>query len=173
VPPAQSQKPPPAQSQKPPLAQSPQPQNPCPGVGNAPSPQQFAANGQAANQRQQFYNSMNDPSGGGAASAGLLFDFLDLLKFRRGGSYDAQAYGSTPAYGNYAYGVYMSADGYSFSTTLSGANLFGATSTYTPSYVASHGGYDPLYPNLPLSNIENIISGFLQQQNGSLCTKKP
>jgi hypothetical protein len=117
---------------------------------------------------------VTDVAQGGDFAANLgasLVNLFNLFNFRRGGSLDAQSYGSTPAYGNYAYGTYMAANGQSFSTTLSGANLFGTTSTYTPSYVAAHGGYDPLYPNLPLSNTENIVSGFLQQQNGSLCTK--
>jgi hypothetical protein len=67
----------------------------------------------------------------------------------------------------------MAANGQSLSTTMFGANnVAGAVASYTPNYVARNGGYDPLYPNIPLSNTENIINGMLQQESGSLCTKR-
>jgi hypothetical protein len=109
---------------------------------------------------------MNDPSGGGAASAGLLCDFLDLGKFHRGGAYDAQAYGSNNVYANYVYGVYMSADGWSPSGTLTGSDLyahyFGSSPLERP--------MDPsgTYPHVPADNLAAINAGFQDQQRGSL-----
>jgi hypothetical protein len=118
---------------------------------------------------------ITDVAQGGDPAANLgaaLMNLFNLFNFRHGGSLDAQSYGSSPAYANYVYGVYMAANGQSLSTTMFGANnVAGAVATYLPNYVAANGGYDPLYPNIPLSNTENILSGMIEQQNGSLCTK--
>jgi hypothetical protein len=150
------------------LAQGKQPLPPCNSAGNAPSPQQYQAQGQQSAQRQANYNSMDDGSGG-AATAGLIFGLLDLWNFHRGGSLDAQAYGSSPAYANYVYGDYLSAAGYPFSTTLSGANAYASIFSRYPSTTVM----SPTYPSTPASNVTNISNGFNAQQNGTLCSKGP
>ena len=148
------------------LAQGKQPLPPCNSAGNAPSPQQYQAQGQQSAQRQAYLNSVDDGSGG-AASAGLLLGLFDLLSFHRGGALDAQAYGSSAPYANYVYGDYLSAAGYSQSTALFGANsyafLFAKYPANTP--------MSPAYPSTPASNVSNINAGFNAQQNGTLCSK--
>ena len=140
--------------------------NPCPGAGNAPSPQQYQSQGQQSDQRQAYLNSVDDGSGG-AASAGLILGLGDLLSFHRGGALDAQAYGSTASYANYVYGDYLSAAGYSQSTALFVANTYAFFfGKYSATTVMS-----PAYPSTPARNVSNINSGFNAQQSGTLCTK--
>jgi hypothetical protein len=138
---------------------------PCNTAGNAPSPQQYQNQGQQSAQMQAYLNSTDDGSGA-AATAGLLLGLSNLFSFHRGGALDAQAYGSSPAYANYAYGDYLSAAGFSLPVALSGANLYAFLgSTYPAATVMS-----PTYPSTPSSNVSNITGGFNAQQNGTLCT---
>lgn len=147
------------------MAQSQNP-DPCKSTGNAPTPQQYAALGQQSQQRQQFYNSIDDGSGG-AASAGLILGLADLASFHRGGSLDAQAAGSSTPYANYVYGVYMAADGWSLSGTLGGANAYAFLFSSYPANTRM----DPNHPSTPAGNVTNISAGFNAQQSGSTCTK--
>ena len=141
---------------------------PCDSAGGAPSPQQYQSQGQHSAQRQAYLNSVDDGSGA-AASAGLLLGLLDLVPFRRGGALDGQAYGSSPAYANYAFGVYMSAADYSLSTALVGANVYGAVRSQYPATTVM----SPKYPSIPDVNVSSITNGFNAQQDETLCTTTP
>ncbi len=77
---------------------------------------------------------------------------------------DAQAYGSSAAYANYVFGVYLAAAGYTLADALSGANL----------YAAGFANYnnrtmDPNYPSIPAANANSITAGYNDQLNGLLC----
>ncbi len=67
------------------------------GKGDAPSPSQYEQWGRTANFIQNWWN---------------------LWEFHRGGTLDAQHYGGSRAYGNYVFGVYMAAHGYTLPETL-------------------------------------------------------
>jgi hypothetical protein len=111
-------------------------------------------------------------------TANWIDNDLNLISFRRGGILDAQAYGGDPAYANYVFGVYMAAAGYSLSTTLEYANTYAGTPTLTktfpfvgrkyPNRPSSY--FDPKYSNTPAINVQNIMQGFIDAQNGTLCT---
>ncbi len=117
----------------------------CPRSGIAPDPGFYADLGNSANWMQ------ND---------------VNLFPFRRGGYLDAQADGASPDYGNYVFGVYMNAAGYSLSFTLSAANAYGAArSHYRPDTPM-----DSKYKHIPAANVKNITAGFNDNRNGSLCT---
>jgi RHS repeat-associated protein len=111
-------------------------------------------------------------------TANWVDNALNLISFRHGGIMDAQAYGGSPAYANYVFGVYMAAAGYSLSTTLDYANAYAGTPTLKktfpfvgPKYPNRPLSYfSPSYPNTPAINISNIIAGFNDAQNGTLCT---
>src|SRR5438034_3856685 len=81
------------------------PANPCNRAGNAPDPSVYQAKGQTAQNNS-------------------VADLYYLFQFRAGGGLDAQPQGSSPAYANYAYGVYMSAAGYTLNQALTGADIY-------------------------------------------------
>jgi hypothetical protein len=151
------------------------PQNPCDSAGNAPSPQQYAAQGQSL---QQLVNTLQQTAAlpsttksfpYASISALIASSFLD---FRRGSSLDAQAY-NTPcgagcvAYGNYAFGVFSAASGLSLPETLDYADGYAfLRSSYPPTT-----DYSPNYQSLPSANVANITAGYNAQMNGSLCHK--
>jgi hypothetical protein len=91
---------------------------------------------------------------------GYFNNASNLMAFHRGGALDAQAYGSTPDYANYAYGVYMSAGGFTLQQTLEGADLyagvFGRYSSDVP--------IDTTYKSTPAVNVKNISNGYNNQQ---------
>jgi RHS repeat-associated protein len=127
---------------------------PCSGRGNAPSPRTYQMLGGIA----------------GIAPAlvplfGLEYSVLQTAQFYRGGLLDAQAYGGSPAYANYAFGVYMSAMGVPLSLALEAANAYGAAFSKYPASVPM----SPNYPNIPASNVANITQGFMEERNGTLC----
>lgn len=138
--------------------------NPCSGAGNAPSPSQFAAQGQAGQQLTQDALNSGDPD---AEVNATLANLYTLSTFRRGGALDAQAFGSSAGYANYVYGVYMQANGWSLPEALSGANLYASVFA---SYPAST-PMSPNYPSTPAVNVTNITAGFNAQLNGSTCGK--
>ena len=110
---------------------------------SAPSPSQYAQWGRSAN---------------------WLENLVNLYDFRRGGSLDAQAYGASPAYGRYVFGVYMAGHGYSLSTTLYWANEYGYwRSHYGPN--TPMGG--PKYPSIPAAEVTEITKGFNDERNGN------
>jgi hypothetical protein len=150
--------------QMPVLAQSQKPTNPCSGAGNAPSPQQFAAQGQAVQQTINNTPPSTDPY---AYVGPAVWTLLNLSEFHRGGSLDAQAAGSSTAYANYVYGDYLSALGFSLPGSLSGANAYASAAASYPANTQM----SPNYPSTPAVNVANITAGFNAQQNGSLCTK--
>jgi hypothetical protein len=143
------------------------PQDPCLGAANAPSPQQYAAQG-ATLRQQTAQLALLPPQFGGIAATNALGT---LLNFARGRSLDAQVlYGGSQAYGNYAYGVLLAAAGLPLPDALSAANAYGAArSTYSASQLA--GSEATGYPSIPPANVDNITNGYNAQQNGTLCTK--
>ena len=143
------------------------PQGPCSGAANAPSPQQYAAQG-AALQAQVNRIGLLPPQ---FALMAPVTEADVLLNFRRGSSLDAQMlYGGSQAYGNYAFGVFMAAAGFSLQATLNGANAYGAfASQYSANQLA--GSEATGYPSIPPANVANVTAGFNAQQSGSLCTK--
>ncbi|MFZ0660979.1 MAG: hypothetical protein WAM05_19830 [Candidatus Binataceae bacterium] len=110
--------------------------------GNAPSPLQYEKWGQAADWLQNLEN---------------------LYEFHRGGSLDAQSYGASTAYGNYVFGVYMAAHGYSLATTLNYANDYASWFSHYPAGKPM----SPNYPGTPAANIANITKGFNDEKKGS------
>jgi RHS repeat-associated protein len=119
---------------------------PCPKAGNAPLP--------------QFYEAL------ASQSPNWVDNFMNLLDFRKGAMMDAQAYGSSPAYANYVFGVYMAAAGYSLPATLNAANAYGFLRAKYPPSVPM----DPVYPSIPAANVINITAGFNAEKTATLCT---
>jgi len=145
------------------------PQHPCAPMGSAPTPSQYAALGLDV-------HSMETYSGRPTMAAtsllmnlnGVLQNAANLASFHRGGSLDAQIlYGGSQAYANYTYGVYLNATGLSLSTALAGANAYAALFSSYPNLKPSD--FDPNYPSTPAVNVANIIQGYNDQQNGTLC----
>ncbi|HWA21527.1 MAG TPA: hypothetical protein VG735_03920 [Caulobacterales bacterium] len=132
-----------------------QPQNNrCASAGQAPPPSTYAGFGQV----ERAMGAANPATGAGLGA-------VYLYEFHRGGVLDAQRYGGSPAYANYAFGVYMAASGASLSVTLSGANAYATCcSRYPPSVPMS-----PHYPSVPASNVANITQGYNDQRNGTTC----
>ncbi len=131
------------------------PSNPCAPMGDAPGPSQYQAMGRVARSSRLFGFDVVVPANAGAVSL-----------FKRGWPLDAQVlYGGSQAYANYAFGVFMSAAGFSLSDALAGANAYGANFSKYPLGTQM----DPTYTKIPASNVQNIIQGFNDQQNGTLC----
>jgi len=125
------------------------PANPCNRAANAPDPSTYQAKGQAAQNN-------------------AILDLWYLPQFMRGGALDAQVrYGGSPAYANYAFGVYMSAAGYTLNQALSGADIIGEYFSHYPASTVM----SPTYQFIPEANFMNITYGFNAQQNGTLCHK--
>jgi hypothetical protein len=88
----------------------------------------------------------------------------------KGGYLDAQplASGTVPqnaAYGNYAYGVYMQAAGFSLYQSLSNANSYAFLRSSYPAGTPM----DPNYGSLPAANVANITNGYNAQATGTVC----
>ena len=118
----------------------------CPRSGNAPLPQFFEALA--------------------AQSPNWVDNVMNLLDFRKGAMMDAQAYGSSPAYANYVFGVYMAAAGYSLPATLNAANGYGFLRAKYPPNVPM----DPVFKSIPAANVINITAGFNAEKTATLCT---
>ena len=126
----------------------------CQVVGNANSPQYYQQLGKDA-------TSLPPPTN-------LAAEAVILTQFYQGGPFDAQASGSSPAYANYVYGVYMAAIGATLQFSLEGANTYASEfATYDWSLV---GPASTTYPSFPEVNVENITLGYDAEQNGTLCT---
>jgi hypothetical protein len=134
--------------------------SPCDSAGNAPPPSRYSSLGKIV----QGMAKAHDPYGMGSAAA-AIFDATNLLGFGRGGPLDAQAYGGSPAYANYVYGVYNSAADTSLSGSLGLANTYGNLFSNYPGSVVM----DKKYPSIPQVNVKNITSGYIDQTNGSTC----
>ena len=120
------------------------PVDPCSQAGKAPSPQNYE---------------------GYARALGAF----GLPEFRRSGLLDAQPYGATRAYGNYAYGVYLAAIDFSLPVALSLANTYaGVSRAYYDADVRK--SYE--YPNLPAANVQNISNGYRAKNSGTACRVK-
>src|SRR5258706_4270896 len=66
--------------------------------GTAPDPEAYARQGEMAG---QLLSNPYDPDGN-AEAGGIMYNLGQLLQFHRGGALDAQRYGASPEYGNYA-----------------------------------------------------------------------
>ncbi len=130
--------------------------SPCNSAGNALSPQQYQAVGYAARASWLY-----GPEVGVWSNAGAL------AMFKRGLPLDAQVlYGGSPAYANYAYGVYAAAAGLPLSVAFAGANAYASVFS---SYERKP-PYDENYKSTPAENIQNITKGYNDQKNGTLCS---
>jgi hypothetical protein len=142
------------------LLQQTQQQDPCQSAGNAPDPQQFAADGaalaqQAANSPPSLVNGLDE----------LSF----IAQFHRGGLLDAQAQGANNNYGNFAFGAFFAGLGWSLQDALAGANAYGAMfSQYSARQLKGH---YPSYPAIPAANVQYIMKGYSAAKAGVLCHK--
>lgn len=134
---------------------------PCPPSGTAPPPSTYQSVGLTDRLVTEF------------GTLGRLGTVGDLYQFHRGGLMDAQASGGSIAYGNYVYGVYMGAAGYSLSFSLSGANMYAWESGATAVYKAKHFTPDPVYKHNTATNVANITNGYNDEKNGTLCIPGP
>ena len=131
------------------------PANPCQYAGGALGPSAYASQGKVDN-GHPFTIFLNSVTG-----------------FPRGHFFDPQPFASgTPlqkaSYGNYTFGVYMSAAGVSLSTALFGANAYAFFSD--AHYGPSNGPMDSNYGSLPAANVVNITNGFNAEKNGAVCS---
>lgn len=124
-----------------------------------PDPEEYARRGEMAG---RVFLSPTTPDGN-TESAGPFYMAQDLLKFRKGASLDAQAYGASPAYGNYTFGVYNAAAGISLPEALDMANTYGK---FRSEY--HRPDIDPKYTSIPGENVQNITSGYNDYKNGTL-----
>jgi hypothetical protein len=130
--------------------------NPCSVQGRALPPGAYVTQGQQANGSTVNFAldvAMGWPKG----------DYLDAQPLASGNVFQNQAYG------NYVFGVYMSAEGASLSGTLSGASAFSLASGAYFTYTKNGYQMDPNYPLLPAANVGNITNGYNAQQNGTVC----
>ncbi len=126
----------------------------CAPSGNAPPPSSY---------QTEAHNALSLE--GGINSSGFLQEAVDLFNFHHGGFLDAQAYGASPTYRNYVFGVYMGTIGYSPSFTLSAADLYGQF------FSAYHNvQMSPTYTAIPAANVANITERYNDQTKGTLCT---
>jgi hypothetical protein len=135
------------------------PQNACEFAGNALDPSFWASAGKA---------SRWDP----------VSAVLDLTKgFKIGGYLDAQPMATgdpyqRAAYGNYAFGVWMRASGTPLPLALAGANEVAfAHSLSNPNQYRGR-QMDSFFWSLPAANVANIVKGYNDQKNGTLCHKQ-
>jgi hypothetical protein len=135
----------------------------CSSAAKAPDPSWYAAKGELVSDVTNAYDPYHMSS-----AAGALINITNLLNFRRGGPLDAQVQGASRPYGNYVFGAYMSAAGFSLIDALSGANSFAAVSN--ASYPKDLPRNDS-YPAIPTDNLAAITQGYNDQTNGSLCRK--
>ncbi len=145
----------------------PQQKTPCDSPGKAPDPSQYAIKGLGVYLLETSSGTLQAGSGPLTNLAGVLLNLSNLASFHRGGSLDAQAYGSSPAYANYVFGVYMAAAGFSLSESLAAANAYGGMfSNYRwgPNLQP-----DQTYTHLPAANVANIAAGFNDELHGTLC----
>src|SRR5581483_12028938 len=124
--------------------------NPCTQAGNAPDPSVYQQKGQTAQNN-------------------AVADIYYLFQFRAGGGLDAQPQGASPAYANYAYGMYINAAGYTLNQALSGADIY---AEYRAHYPVTVPMARPDYPFTPVANVRNITNGFNAQQTGTVCHKE-
>lgn len=112
-----------------------------------------------------------DPDGGAYAYA--LGELVG--SFAKGGPLDAQpsATGNSldkASYGNYVYGAFFAGAGIPLSDALSAANAYGFKQQL---FGGAYKGrtMDPNYTHLPAVNVQDIINGYQDAIQGTLCTK--
>jgi hypothetical protein len=139
------------------------PSNVCSSGGNASDPSTYQQRGQLVNSMANSY----DPYGM-SSTASTLYNLNELAQFRRGGPLDAQVrYGGSPANANYAFGVYLSAAGWTLPQTLDAANDYAKARSRYPAGTPM----DSNYRFTPAANVANITAGYNAQHNGTLCHK--
>ena len=147
---------------------------PCAHMGKAKSPSQYAAAGKAF--KTTYIDPLSAINGDTADIApGVVVGGLVTLYsyFHQGGSLDAQPYATgsplqKASYGNYVYGVFFAAAGFSLNATLSAANIYG----YKQQIV--NGAYKlrtfgPDYGGIPIENVQDITAGYKAQLKGATC----
>jgi hypothetical protein len=135
-------------------------------MGTAKTPGQYAAAG------QEFGQKYADPSG-----AVMMFGGLENLysSFHKGGALDAQSYASgsglqRASYGNYVYGVFCSAAGFTLPGTLTAASRYGyKQKLFNGAYKGRN--LDLNYGGIPVDNVHDITLGYNDQRNGTTCHK--
>jgi RHS repeat-associated protein len=142
--------------------------NPCDYIGVADAPSQYAAAGLAL--QNSIIESLDGDNAFGLILAGLSTMASD---FHQGGPLDPQPFtAGTPlqqaTYGNYVYGVFSAAAGLSLDQALTAASIYG----YKQQLV--NGAYKgrtfgPDYRGIPAANVQDIISGYNDYVNGTLC----
>ncbi len=130
--------------------------NPCSVQGRALPPSAYATQGQQAN--ASTVNFVLDIAMGWPRG-----DYLDPQPLASGDKYQNQAYG------NYVFGVYMQAAGFSLSQTLSAADAYAGYSKLLNWNQYSGNQIDPNYSFLPAASVTNITNGYNAQANGSVC----
>jgi RHS repeat-associated protein len=130
--------------------------NPCQYQGRALPPSAYALAGQTALANPiNFYLDV--------ASGWPRGKYLDPQPLASGNRYQNQAYG------NYAFGVYMQAAGFSLYQTLSDAEAYAAWSKLSNWQQYAGNQMDPNYPLLPTASVANITNGYNSQANGTVC----
>jgi hypothetical protein len=135
--------------------------------GTAPDPAEYAKRGEYA---KSLMTQPGDTEAGAAAAAGgVLYDASQLAQFKRGWPLDAQHYGGSHEYANYAFGVYNATAGRSLSDALDMADVYGKHfSTYDPNKTPM----DAVYTHIPASNVAAIKNAYSDYNEGTLY-KKP
>ena len=132
------------------------PADPCAFIGRGLPPSAFATAGEAAR-----YDPFNF--------------YLDLrYGFKIGGYLDAQPSASgnlyeNAAYGNYAYGVYMASAGSTEVVALGGANRVAYQHAQKNPNQCKGREMSRLFPSLPEANVTNILRGYQDELNDTLC----
>lgn len=140
--------------------------NPCSQMGTAMSPRQYANLGRQAS----LGNGASTNSAGNSSNLLPLGRLAsNLFDFRRNGPLDAEAHGSTKAYGNYTFGVYTRAAGFSLKETLDGADLFGRLFS---SYDFNTNPADSYATHIPKVNADAIRAGYADGANASSCGRQ-
>ena len=101
----------------------------------------------------------------------------DLVNgFKIGGYLDPQPLASgdpyqRAAYGNYTFGVWTRASGTPLPIALTGAAGIAAIHKISNPGQYARRTMDPVFGSLPAANVINIIRGYNDQKNGTLCHK--
>lgn len=136
-------------------------------MGTAKSPSQYASAG--ADFKHNFIDPTIEDSEGSLVYASLATLYAD---FHKGGSLDAQPYATgnhlqQASYGNYAFGVFFAAAGVPLNQTLTAASTYGYWQQIWGAYKTQT--LSPDYGGIPVANVQNIISGYNDQLNGTTC----
>jgi len=147
-------------------------QTPCAYMGNAMSPSQYAEMGQAWKHTwlDPVFDPVNASNGAGFTVGGLIELYSD---FHRGGSLDAQPYANgdqlqKATYGNFAFGVFFAAAGWSLDDALTAASIYGYKQRIVNRAYRGR-SLDPKYSGIPVENVQDITAGYPAQLSGAAC----